>query len=157
MKHDLCMDRIDRAIMTELQASGRLTAAELGDRVGLSASAAHRRMKALEADTLIDQYVAILSPAATGWNSTVFVAVSVENQKRDTLETFERAVARCPEVLDCYLMSGESDYLLKVAVCDGDKYERIHADVLSALPGVRRVISSFAIRTVFRRAGPGVA
>lgn len=150
------MDRIDRAILTELQAEGRLTAAELGERVGLSASAAHRRMKALEADKLIDQYVAILSPAATGWNSTVFVAVSVENQKRETLEKFERAVARCPEVLDCYLMSGESDYLLKVAICDGDRYERIHADVLSALPGVRRVISSFAIRTVFRRPGPEV-
>jgi Lrp/AsnC family transcriptional regulator, leucine-responsive regulatory protein len=150
------MDRLDRAILTELQANGRLTAAELGERVGLSASAAHRRMKALEADKLIDQYVALLSPAATGWQSTVFVAVSVENQNRETLEKFERAVARCPEVLDCYLMSGESDYLLKVAVCAGDRYERIHADVLSALPGVRRLISSFAIRTVFRRAGPNI-
>jgi Lrp/AsnC family transcriptional regulator, leucine-responsive regulatory protein len=148
------MDRIDRALLSHLQQDGRLTAAELGDRVGLSASATHRRVKALEVDGLIDHYTAILSPRATGWQSTVFVAVSVENQKRETLEKFERAVADCPEVLDCYLMSGESDYLLKVAVRDSDKYERIHSDVLSSLPGVRRVVSSFAIRTVFRRPGP---
>jgi Lrp/AsnC family transcriptional regulator, leucine-responsive regulatory protein len=148
------MDKIDRALLSQLQDDGRLTSAELGERVGLSASAAHRRVKSLEAEGLIDQYTAILNPRASGWHSTVFVAVSVENQKRETLEAFERAVAKCPEVLDCYLMSGDSDYLLKVAVREGDRYERLHSDVLSSLPGVRRLVSSFAIRTVFRRPGP---
>jgi Lrp/AsnC family transcriptional regulator, leucine-responsive regulatory protein len=145
------LDRIDAAILTHLQRDGRLTSADLGERVGLSPSACHRRVKALEDAGVIDRYVALLSEETLGRRSTVFVAVTLEAQRRDVLDAFERAVALCPEVLDCFLMSGDSDYLLKVSIAAGDSYERIHKDVLSALPGVRRLVSNFAIRRVVSR------
>jgi Lrp/AsnC family transcriptional regulator, leucine-responsive regulatory protein len=150
-KTSMDLDRIDAAILTHLQREGRLTAAELGDRVGLSASACHRRVKALEEAGVIDRYVALLSEDALGRRSTVFVAVTLDAQRREVLEAFELAVAGCPEVMDCFLMSGDSDYLLRVSVAAGDSYERIHKDVLSALPGVRRLVSNFAIRRVVSR------
>ncbi len=145
------MDRMDRAILLALQASSGLTHAALGEKVGLSASACHRRVKALEESGVIDRYVAILSDAALGRRSVIFIAVTLDNQRRETLEAFEKTVAACPEVLEAYLMSGEFDYLLRVVVAEGDSYERIHKDVLSSLPGVRRLVSNFAIKQVARR------
>jgi DNA-binding Lrp family transcriptional regulator len=147
------IDAIDHAILAALADDGRMTSGALGDRVGLSASATHRRVKALEEAGLIRGYAALLNDDAFGPATTVFVAVTLDSQRQETMAAFERAVARCAEVQDCHLMTGESDYLLRIVVRGDDRYERVHQDVLSRLPGVRRLVSSFTIRTVFRRRG----
>ncbi|HRO02238.1 MAG TPA: Lrp/AsnC family transcriptional regulator [Terricaulis sp.] len=146
------LDAFDRKILFELERDGMLTAAALAERVGLSPSACHRRVKALEGFGVIEGYAAILSDQALGRAATIFVAVTLENQKRETMAAFERAVAQCREVQDCHLMTGESDYLLRIVISDDDRYERVHQETLSRLPGVRRLVSNFTIRTVFRRA-----
>jgi Lrp/AsnC family transcriptional regulator, leucine-responsive regulatory protein len=146
------LDEFDQKILIELERDGVLTAAALSDRVGLSPSACHRRVKALEAAGVIERYAAILSEKALGRSATVFVAVTLEDQRRETMAKFERAVAQCRDVQDCHLMTGESDYLLRIVIADDDRYERIHQETLSRLPGVRRLVSNFTIRTVFRRA-----
>jgi len=145
------LDSVDISILTELQDHGRLTNAELAERVGLSASACHRRVKALEQAGVIDRYVAILSEKALGRGITVYVQVTLDNQKRETLVAFEEAVETVPEVMECYLMSGDADYLVRVLVRDANDYERVHREVLSGLPGVARLVSSFTIRRVFSR------
>lgn len=145
------LDNVDISILTELQDDGRLTNAELAERVGLSASACHRRVKTLENSGVVDRYVAILSEEALGRGITVYVQVTLDNQKRDTLQVFEDAVRDVPEVMECYLMSGEADYLVRVLVRDANDYERVHREVLSSLPGVARLVSSFTIRRVFSR------
>lgn len=146
------LDEFDHRILLELERDGVLTAAALSERVGLSPSACHRRVKAMEAAGVIEGYAAILSEKALGRSATVFVAVTLENQRSDTMAAFERAVALCREVQDCHLMTGESDYLLRIVIADNDRYERVHRETLSKLPGVRRLVSNFTIRTVFRRA-----
>jgi len=151
-ENPVSLDDFDHKILVELERDGAMTAAVLAERVGLSPSACHRRVKALEAAGVIEGYAAILSEKAMGRSATVFVAVTLEDQRRETMAKFERAVAQCREVQDCHLMSGESDYLLRIVIRDDDRYERIHQDTLSRLPGVRRLVSNFTIRTVFRRA-----
>jgi DNA-binding Lrp family transcriptional regulator len=146
------LDDFDHKILIELERDGAMTAAALSDRVGLSPSACHRRVKAMEAAGVIEGYAAILSEKALGRSATVFVAVTLDNQKSETMAAFERAVAKCREVQDCHLMTGESDYLLRIVIADDDRYERVHQETLSRLPGVRRLVSNFTIRTVFRRA-----
>lgn len=146
------LDDFDHRILVELERDGVLTAAALAQRVGLSPSACHRRVKAMEAAGVIEGYAAILSEKALGRSATIFVAVTLDNQKSETMAAFERAVAQCREVQDCHLMTGESDYLLRIVIADDDRYQRIHQDTLSRLPGVRRLVSNFTIRTVFRRA-----
>ena len=146
------LDEFDHRILIELERNGVLTAAALSERVGLSPSACHRRVKAMEAAGVIEGYAAILSEKALGRSATIFVAVTLDNQKSETMAAFERAVAQCREVQDCHLMTGESDYLLRIVIADDDRYERVHQDTLSRLPGVRRLVSNFTIRTVFRRA-----
>ena len=142
------MDAIDHRILRALHADGRLTAAELGDAVGLSPSAAHRRMKLLEEAGHIRGYRARLSPAARGDPSTVFVAVTLRDQTEDTLSRFEAALGRCAEVTEAHLMSGEYDYLLKLAIPADGAFERLHRDTLARLPGVQRLVSHFSIRTI---------
>jgi DNA-binding Lrp family transcriptional regulator len=146
------LDDFDHKILIELERDGALTSAALAERVGLSPSACHRRVKAMEAAGVIEGYAAILSEKALGRSATVFVAVTLEDQRSETMARFERAVARCREVQDCHLMTGESDYLLRIVLADDDRYERVHQETLSKLPGVRRLVSNFTIRTVFRRA-----
>ncbi len=146
------LDEFDHKILLELERDGALTSAALAERVGLSPSACHRRVKAMEAAGIIEGYAAILSEKALGRGSTIFVAVTLEDQRRETMAKFERAVAQCREVQDCHLMTGESDYLLRIVLRDDDRYERVHQETLSRLPGVRRLVSNFTIRTVFRRA-----
>lgn len=146
------LDDFDHRILIELERDGVLTAAALSERVGLSPSACHRRVKAMEDAGVIEGYAAILSEKALGRSATVFVAVTLDNQKSETMAKFERAVAQCREVQDCHLMTGESDYLLRITIHDDDSYERVHRETLSKLPGVRRLVSNFTIRTVFRRA-----
>jgi Lrp/AsnC family leucine-responsive transcriptional regulator len=153
----LHMDAVDLKLLQLLGRDGRMTSAALGAEVGLSGSACHRRVQALEAAGAITGYAAVISDEAFGHVSIVFVAVTLEDQRRETLAAFERAVALAPEVEDCHLMSGEADYLLRIAVRGDDRYERIHQESLSRLPGVRRLISNFAIRTIFRRGAAGAS
>ncbi len=142
------MDSIDGKIIAQLGRDSGLTSEELGARVGLSPSAAHRRVKALEQLGMILGYRARLSSAARGNPSTVFVSVTLTDQRQATMMAFEQALSRTAQVSEAHLMSGESDYLLKVLVSESDSYERIHREVLSALPGVHRLVTQFTIRTL---------
>ncbi|NCP14362.1 MAG: Lrp/AsnC family transcriptional regulator [Sphingomonadales bacterium] len=142
------MDRIDRKILDLLAQDSRLTGEQLGEHVGLSPSAAHRRVKALEESGAILGYRARLSRAARGHPSTVFVQVTLTDQRQATMLAFEQAMASTPQIVEAYLMSGQSDYLIKVLVRDDDSYERIHREILSVLPGVQRLMSQFTIRTL---------
>lgn len=142
------MDRLDRKILKLLEENSALTSEALGALVGLSASATHRRVRALESDGMILGYRAHLSRAARGNPSTVFVQVTLVDQRRATMEAFEAALARTAQVREAHLMSGESDYLLKVLVPADDSYERVHREILAALPGVHRLVTQFTIRTL---------
>lgn len=142
------MDRIDRKILELLGSDSRLTGEQLGERVGLSPSAAHRRVKALEEAGAILGYRARLSRAARGNPSTVFVQVTLTDQRQATMLAFEEALAQTHQIAEAHLMSGQSDYLVKVLVPSDDSYERIHREILSALPGVQRLVSQFTIRTL---------
>lgn len=142
------MDRIDRKILDLLAKDSQLTGEQLGERVGLSPSAAHRRVKALEESGAILGYRARLSREARGNPSTVFVQVTLTDQRQATMLAFEEALARTEQIAEAYLMSGQSDYLVKVLVPGADSYERIHREILSALPGVQRLVSQFTIRTL---------
>lgn len=146
----LDIDSIDRLILNELQTDGRVSHAELAERVGLSASACHRRVRRLEADGVIDGYVMILDTAAVGRDLDVFVEVSLVSQSKESLQLFEEEVRDCPEVMSCHLVAGDADYLLHLAVQDHRDFERIHNQYLSRLPGVARLRSNFAIRTVYQ-------
>lgn len=143
-------DDIDRAILNVLQKKGRISNAELADLVNLSASACHRRVQRLEKDGFIKEYVALLSPRKIGVPTTVFVEITLSAQADEVLENFEKAVARIPDVLECHLMAGAADYILKVVAEDTDDFARIHRQHLTRLPGVAQMQSSFALRTVFK-------
>jgi len=149
--YPVSLDEFDHKLLLELERDGSLTSAALAEKIGLSPSACHRRVKALEAAGVIEGYAALLSDKALGRGATVFVAVTLDNQRAETMAAFERAVTACREVQDCHLMTGESDYLLRIVIADDDRYERVHQETLSRLPGVRRLVSNFTIRTVFRR------
>jgi Lrp/AsnC family leucine-responsive transcriptional regulator len=144
------LDATDRRILSALQKEGRLTNAELSERVNLSASACHRRVARLEAEGLIDAYVALLNARKMGRPTTVFVEITLSGQADEVLEAFEREVRRVPDVLECHLMAGTADYLLKVVAQDTDDFARIHRQYLARLPGVAQMHSSFALRTVFK-------
>ena len=144
---------IDRKILRELQADSRRSAATIGDMVGLSASACHRRIRLLEERGVIEGYGARLDPYALGYRMTFFVEVTLERQSETVLEEFERAAMSRPEVLECYLASGPADYILKVAATDTEDYERIHRRVVSALPHVTQIQSSLVMKTVKRWRG----
>ncbi len=144
------MDHIDRSILRELQRNGRLTNVELAQRVNLSESATLRRVRALEGDGVISQYVALLNPHKAGFPTNVFVNITLNRQDHDDLQAFEAAVRKLPEVMECYLMTGSSDYLLRVVCGDAADFERLHTQHLTRLPGVARVQSSFSLRVVRR-------
>ncbi len=141
-------DPIDRKILSALRRDSDITSQRLGERVGLSPSAAHRRVKLLEAAGLIAGYRARLSREAQGDPTIVFVSVTLKDQAQETLARFEDAARRCADIQEAHLMSGESDYILKVLVRADDSFERVHRDTLASLPGVQRLVSQFAIRTV---------
>lgn len=145
------LDAIDIAILRTLQEDGRISNANLADRVGLSASACSRRLDILEKAGVIRGYHARLSNKALNFGMTAIVHISLSGQFEKTLSEFEDAVERCPNVLVCYLMSGEYDYILRVAAKDLQDYERIHKEWLSALPHVVRINSAFALREVIDR------
>lgn len=142
------LDRIDRAILAELQRDGRLTNRELAEKVHLSESACLRRARALEEARVIDRYAALVSQSKVGLPGNVFVSITLSRQEQADLSAFEEAVKRVPEIMECYLMTGPQDYLLRVVVTDPADFERLHSQHLTRLPGVSRVQSSFALRTV---------
>ena len=141
-------DDTDARLMRLVQADGRLSAAELSERVNLSPSACHRRLQRLERAGVIRGHVALLDARAVGRPLTVFVEISLASQADDVLDAFEAAVARVPDVLECHLMAGAYDYLLKVTCRDADHFARLHRASLAGLPGVAKLQSSFALKTV---------
>ncbi len=147
---EIDLDEMDTAILRSLQRQGRMTHAQLSERVNLSPSACHRRVQRLEATGVIRDYVALLNPRAVGRVTTVFVEIKLQGQSDDRFEAFETAVARVPDVLECHLMAGSADYLLKVVARDSEDFARIYRQHLSRLPGVAQMQSSFALKTVFR-------
>jgi Lrp/AsnC family leucine-responsive transcriptional regulator len=144
----MSIDDHDRAIMKELQRDGRISNVELASRVHLSESACLRRLRALETSGLIERYAAIIDPVQAGVPGNVFVHITLASQEQNDLQNFEEAVRKVPEVMECYLMSGEFDYLVRVVITDTADFERLHAEQLTRLPGVARVQSSFALRSV---------
>ncbi|SDW91964.1 Lrp/AsnC family transcriptional regulator [Roseicitreum antarcticum] len=144
------LDATDRRILTVLQRDGRISNADLAEQVNLSQSACHRRVQRLETDGIVRDYVALLDRRKMRRQTTVFVEIRLAGQSDDILDAFEREVARVPDVLECHLMAGSADYLLKVAVEDTEDFARIHRRYLTRLPGVAQMQSGFALRTVFQ-------
>ena len=147
----MTLDKYDKLILDALQKDGRISNVQLAQQVSLSESACLRRVRALEESGMIRDYVALLSQNAAGLPGNVFVHIGLQREVESELAAFEDAVRNIPEVMECYLMSGEFDYLLRVVVADMADFERIHKTELTRLPGVARVNSSFAIRTVQRK------
>ena len=152
----MSLDRIDLAILESLQRDARITNAALAERVGLSQSACSRRLDNLEKSGVIRGYHARLSNAALGHQMTAIVHISLSGQFEKTLSEFEAAVKRCPNILSCHLMSGEYDYILRIAAKDLQDYERIHKEWLSAMPHVTKINSSFALREIVDRTAMGM-
>ncbi len=144
------LDAIDHSILNKLQKNGRLSNVQLADEVGLSESACLRRVKILEESGIIDRYVMLINQSAIGKPGNVFVRVTLDGQQREKLAAFETEISRVSEVMECYLMSGDFDYLLRVISRDNEDYVRVH-NKLTSLPGVMRVQSSFALRTVLNK------
>ncbi|MYI75460.1 MAG: Lrp/AsnC family transcriptional regulator [Acidobacteria bacterium] len=142
------LDEIDRRILTHLQRDARMTNAKLAERVGLSPAPCLRRVRALEAAGIIRDYVALLDSRAVGRAVTVFIEIRLDLQVKDRLDILERAIREWPEVLECSLMTGDADYMLRVAVPDVDAYEQFLRDKLTRLEGVASIKSSFALKQV---------
>jgi DNA-binding Lrp family transcriptional regulator len=145
------MDRIDRLILEALQRDGRISNKQLAQEVHLSESACLRRVRALEDEGMIERYVAMVDQDKAGMPGDVLVHIGLHREEQSELAAFEEAVRNIPEVMECYLMTGEFDYLLRVVVADMADFERIHKEHLTRLPGVARVNSSVAIRKVLKR------
>ncbi len=147
------MDRTDRNLLDALQHDSSRSIADLAQIVALSPSACHRRIKALEDQGLIAGYAARVDPRRIGLAVEVFVEITLTSQSREAMDRFERAVGDFDDILECHLMSGRADYLLRVAAADLADYDSIHRDCLARLPGVSAMHSSFALRRIKRMAG----
>ena len=144
------LDDLDRSLLRVLQRKGRISNAELSEQVNLSPSACHRRVQRLEAAGYIRNYVALVDARKLNVSTTVFVEIRLNGQSDDVLQEFEAAVARVPDILECHLMAGTADYILKVVASDTEDFARIHRQSLARLPGVAQMQSSFALKTVFK-------
>ncbi len=142
------LDALDLRILAELQADGSLSNVELARRVHLSPSPCLARVKALEAAGVIARYVALANAAALGLGLNVFINISLQSQAKTALADFERRIAEHDEVMECYLMSGDSDYLIRVAVADIGALERFILEQLTPIPGIEKIRSSFALKQV---------
>ena len=140
------LDAVDRQILTALQEQGRLTNVELADRVGLTPAPCLRRVRALEDAGIIQKYAALVDQHALSLGVTVFAQVTLDKQIKQQLEIFEQAVRKWPEVMDCYLMTGDADYLLRIVLPDVEAYERFLNEALTQVAGVSSIRSSFALR-----------
>ncbi|PHY12479.1 AsnC family transcriptional regulator [Caulobacter sp. B11] len=145
------LDSFDRKILQLLQRRGRASYVEMAEAANLSESACLRRVRALEESGVIGRYAAVIDERAVGLPLSVFVTVTLSSQSEAALTSFEKAIAGVREVAECYLMTGGSDYLLRLVVRDVDDLERVHAQELTRIPGVVRVSSSIAMRTVVKR------
>jgi Lrp/AsnC family leucine-responsive transcriptional regulator len=153
----LRLDALDRKIIAELQINSRLSVQDLAQRIGLSASPCARRIRILEEAGVITGYAAIIDQTRVGLPISVFVSVKLERQREDELDRFAQAVARWPEVVDCYLMTGQRDYLMRIVVSDLPAYERFLKDKLTRLDGVASIESSFALGQVKRSSALPIA
>ena len=142
------LDDIDRRILRALQDNARISNVELARTVGLSPSPCLRRVKTLEDSGVIQRHVSLLDQTIVGFPVSVFVSVTLERQVESALEQFEAAISKRPEVLECYLMTGDADYLLRVVTSDLASYERFLIDHLTRIPGVNSIKSSFALKQV---------
>lgn len=142
------MERSDVALLQALQRDSSLSVAELAVIVGLSSSACHRRMRALEEQGYIAGYVARLDPARLGLGLHAFVEITLSRQSQEAMDRFEQVVGRFDEILECHLMSGSADYILRVAATDLAHYDDIHRNCLARLPGVSSMQTSFSIRRI---------
>ncbi len=147
----MSLDRFDKLILNELQKDGRISNVQLANVVSLSESACLRRVRSLEESGMIERYAALISQRKVGLPGNVFVHIGLLREEESELAAFEDAVRNIPEVMECYLMTGEFDYLLRVVVSDMADFERLHRDALTRLPGVARVNSSVTIRTVQKK------
>lgn len=150
------MDAIDRRIIRALARNGRLTHAELAQEVGLSPSPCWTRVRRLEQSGVIRGYTALLDQAALGLPDTVFIEVMMEKHDEDSLRRFEETVLAIPEVLECHLVTGEYDYVIKAAVAGTAGYERLLREKLYRLPGIRHTRTSFALRCLKQNFSPSV-
>ena len=142
---------IDLKILTALQENARISNVDLANRVGLSPSPCLRRVKMLEGNGVIQKYVCLLNQSVAGFPVSVFVNVTLERQVESALENFEAAIAKRPEVMECYLMTGDADYLLRVVTVDLASYERFLVNHLTRIPGVSSIKSSFSLKQVSYR------
>ncbi len=142
------LDAIDRRILRVLQENARIPNVELAQAVGLSPSPCLRRVRDLEERGIVRRYVGLVDPGAVGLPVSVFVQVTLERQVERALETFETAVQERPEVMECYLMTGDADYLLRVVVPDLESFQRFLMEHLTRVPGVASIKSSFALKQV---------
>ncbi|KRB60025.1 transcriptional regulator [Rhizobium sp. Root708] len=142
------LDAIDRNIIRLLRLNARTPNAKLADEVGLSASACMRRIRIMEESGVIRGYTALVDTSNVESSIAVIINITLERQTEEDLDRFEAAAKRYPEIRECFLMTGGYDYLLRVEVANAGDFERIHKEILSTLPGVLRIHSSFSIRNV---------
>lgn len=142
------IDATDARILSVLQRRGRISNAELAEEVSLSSSACHRRVQRLETEGFIRGYVALLDPALMDRKTVVYVEITLSTQSDEVLAAFEREVARIPDVLECHLMAGKADFLLKVVARDTEDFAVIHRKKLARLPGIAQMQSAFSLKTV---------
>lgn len=145
------MDQIDHKIVRALQKDGRMTVTELSDKVRLSPTPCARRLDRLQRDGVITGYSATVDPAKLGLSVSIFVSVELEKQDRAAVDAFEKAILRCDEVMECYLMTGSRDILLRVVAADLAAFDRFLENRLMKIPGIRNLRSNFALRTMVRR------
>jgi len=142
------LDVVDLKILTELQRDGSLSNVELAKRVHLSPSPCLARVKALEQAGVIDRYVALANASVLGLGLNVFISISLKEQSKEALATFEQRIAEHDEVMECYLMTGDSDYLIRVALPDIAALEKFILEQLTPIPGIEKIRSSFALKQV---------
>jgi Lrp/AsnC family transcriptional regulator, leucine-responsive regulatory protein len=142
------LDAIDLRILQELQNDGSLSNVELAKRVHLSPSPCLNRVRALQADGVINRYVALANPAAIGLDLNVFISISLKSQNKESLAAFEQRISEHEEVMECYLMTGDSDYLIRVAVANIGALEHFILEQLTPIPGIEKIRSAFALKQV---------
>ncbi|SFQ13222.1 Lrp/AsnC family transcriptional regulator, leucine-responsive regulatory protein [Roseivivax halotolerans] len=144
----MSLDTMDSRLLRLLQKRGRISNADLAEAAGLSPSACHRRVARLEAEGYVAGYVALVDPRKVRLSATIFVEITLTHQSDETLDAFETAIRRIPNVLECHLMAGTADYLVKIVAEDTEDFARIHRQYLTRLPGVAQMHSSFSLRGV---------
>ncbi|TAN10539.1 MAG: Lrp/AsnC family transcriptional regulator [Rhizobiaceae bacterium] len=144
------LDAIDRKILRALQSNGKISVGELAEKVGLSPSPCARRVRLLEKARIVKGYAAIVDQRKVGLPISAFASIKLERQREEDLDRFAEAVSRWPEVLDCYLMTGQRDYLMRIVAADLDAYERFLKDKLTRLDNVASIETSFALGQVKR-------